>query len=53
MAASVLVFVLGGLWVDRKAGTAPAFQMLGIALALLAVAYHLYKLYLMTSGPKR
>ncbi len=50
LAATVLVAVGGGYWIDRKLGTAPAFFLVGAAVGLLAATYHFYKLYRMMTG---
>lgn len=42
-ALSVLLFLLGGWWLDGKAGTAPLFMILGAFLGGGAGFYSLYR----------
>jgi hypothetical protein len=41
---TVVAFIAGGVVVDREAGTAPVFTLIGVALALAAAGYQLYEL---------
>jgi hypothetical protein len=41
---TVVVFIAGGVFVDRKVDTAPIFTLIGVALALAAAGYQLYEL---------
>jgi hypothetical protein len=41
---TVVLFIAGGVFVDRKADTAPVFTLIGVALALTAAGYQLYEL---------
>ena len=50
LAATLLLAVGGGYWIDKRFGTSPAFVLAGAAFGLLAVFYHLYKAYKMTGG---
>jgi len=42
-ALSVLLFFLGGYWLDGKAGTAPLFMILGAFVGGAAGFYSLYR----------
>lgn len=50
MAASLLLGLLGGRWVDGKLGTWPLFFLLGAALGVGAAFYQIYALLM---GRKR
>ena len=53
LAASILVFVWGGHWLDARYGTEPRYFLIGAGLGLLAAFYHFYRMYkLMTGGPR-
>ena len=52
-AATVLIFVWGGHWLDGRYGTEPRYVLIGAALGLLAAFYHFYKMYKMMTGGKR
>ena len=41
-AATILLGLAGGYWLDGKLGTRPLFFLLGGALALGAAGYHFY-----------
>lgn len=41
---TVVVFIGGGVLVDRAADSAPIFTLIGVALALMAAGYQLYEL---------
>ncbi len=45
LAGSVLACVAGGYGLDRLLGTDPAFLLAGSALGLVAVFYHLRRIY--------
>lgn len=41
---SLVVFLLGGIWLDRRLGTQPLFLLVGMLLAFVAIGYSLYEL---------
>ena len=41
---SLIVFIGGGVLLDRALGTAPVLTLVGVALGLLAAGYELYEL---------
>ena len=41
---TVVVFIGGGVLVDRATDTVPVFTLVGVALALAAAGYQLYEL---------
>ena len=43
----------GGIWLDRRFGTAPFLKLLGVLLAFLTVGYNLYQLATVRIGPSR
>jgi F0F1-type ATP synthase assembly protein I len=43
LAASVLLGLGAGYWLDSKLGTRPAFFLVGAALGLLAAGLHFYR----------
>ena len=43
MAASVLLGLGAGYWLDSKLGTRPVFFLIGAVLGLLAAALHFYR----------
>ncbi len=47
---ALVVFLGGGIWLDRRLGTAPLLLLIGLALAFVAIGYNLYDLA--RSGPK-
>ena len=53
LAASVLVFVWGGHWLDERYGTEPLYFLIGAGLGLLAAFYHFYRMYKTMTGGKR
>ena len=53
LAATVLIFVWGGHWLDERYGTEPLYFLIGAALGLLAASYHFYKMYKAMTGGKR
>ncbi len=48
---SLLVFLGGGIWLDRRLGTSPLFLLIGLLLAFVAIGYALYELA--TVGTRR
>ena len=44
IAACIVVGILGGLWLDRLAGTKVLFTLLGVGLGLAGSFYGIYKL---------
>jgi ATP synthase protein I len=50
MAASLVLGLLGGRWIDGKLGTGPLFMLLG---AGLGVASSMYQLYALLMRPKK
>ena len=53
LAATVVIFVWGGHWLDERYGTEPLYFLIGAALGLLAAFYHFYKMYKTMTGGKR
>ena len=45
MALSILAGVLGGLWLDGRLGTKPAFLVVGILLGLVVAGYGTYQTF--------
>ena len=43
---SILLGVLGGLWLDSKFGTKPLFAMVGLILGLIVAFYGVYQMLL-------
>jgi F0F1-type ATP synthase assembly protein I len=43
----------GGIWLDRRFGTAPLLTLLGLLLAFITVGYNLYQLATVRIGPSR
>lgn len=41
---SLLIFLWGGIWLDRRLGTQPLFLLVGMLLAFVAIGYSLYEL---------
>ena len=41
---SLLVFLGGGIWLDRRLGTAPLLLLIGLVLSFIAIGYNLYDL---------
>jgi membrane protein implicated in regulation of membrane protease activity len=41
---TVVVFIAGGVFVDRELDMAPVFALIGVALALIVAGYQLYEL---------
>jgi hypothetical protein len=44
--ASLLVFILGGLFLDRYFDTTPLLTLIGVGIGLVAAGYQLYELTL-------
>jgi len=44
VALCVVIGIVGGLWLDRLAGTLPLFTILGVLLGTVAAFYGVYKL---------
>lgn len=45
--ASLVVFIVGGIFLDRFLGTTPVFLLAGVAIGLIAAGYQLYELTLL------
>jgi len=43
---SILVGVLGGLWLDDRFGTRPLFVIIGLVLGLIVAGYGVYQMLL-------
>ena len=43
----------GGIWLDRRFGTAPLLTLLGLLLAFITIGYNLYQLATVRLGPSR
>lgn len=41
---SLIVFLGGGIWLDRRLGTAPLLLLIGLVLSFVAIGYNLYDL---------
>lgn len=41
---SLVVFIVGGIFLDRYLGTAPIFLLVGVGIGLIAAGYQLYEL---------
>lgn len=50
---SFVLFLGGGIWLDRRFGTTPLFLLIGLVLAFLSVGYTLYQLASVKTGPRR
>jgi F0F1-type ATP synthase assembly protein I len=42
--ASLVVFIVGGIFLDRFLGTSPIFLLAGVGIGLIAAGYQLYEL---------
>ncbi|MGC4105462.1 MAG: AtpZ/AtpI family protein [Thermomicrobiales bacterium] len=42
--ASLVVFIVGGIFLDRFLGTAPVLLLVGVGIGLIAAGYQLYEL---------
>lgn len=54
--ATVIIFVVGGILLDRKFGTEPWLTLVGVGIAVVAAGYQLYELSTLGrpgSGPGR
>jgi ATP synthase protein I len=51
IAFSLVIFLWGGIALDRWLGTSPLFLLIGLVLAFMAIGYSLYELA--TVGTKR
>lgn len=47
MVATLVIFIGGGVALDRWQDTAPVFTLIGVALGLFAAGYQLYELALL------
>lgn len=45
LAGTLLLFIWGGHWLDRRLGTGPVFFLVGAGLGLLGASYHFYRMY--------
>ena len=52
LAATILVGVWGGHWLDERYGTEPRYFLIGAAVGLLGAFYHFYKMYKAMTGGK-
>lgn len=43
---SLLLGVLGGLWLDSEFGTKPLFVIVGLILGIIVAAYGVYRMFL-------
>ena len=43
LVASILLFLFGGQWVDRRLGTDPIFLLLGVFIGAAAAIYSMYR----------
>ncbi|MEY3700987.1 MAG: hypothetical protein RLZZ25_1582 [Gemmatimonadota bacterium] len=43
LVASILLFLYGGQWVDRRLGTDPIFLLLGVFIGAAAAIYSMYR----------
>ena len=50
---SLLVFLGGGIWLDRRLGTSPWFLLIGLLVAFVAIGYALYELATIGTGRGR
>ncbi|MBI4282321.1 MAG: AtpZ/AtpI family protein [Chloroflexi bacterium] len=46
VATSIILGLLGGLWLDRKLGTLPLFTLVGVILGTVAAFYGIYRMML-------
>lgn len=47
--ASLVVFIVGGIFLDRFLGTAPVLLLVGVGIGLIASGYQLYELAQMSA----
>jgi ATP synthase protein I len=52
LAGTLLVFIWGGHWLDKRFGTEPRYFLVGAGLGMLAAFYHFYKMYKALSSPR-
>jgi F0F1-type ATP synthase assembly protein I len=45
LAATLLICLGAGWWLDQRYGTSPAWFMAGAVIGLLAACYHFYRMY--------
>jgi F0F1-type ATP synthase assembly protein I len=50
---SLVIFLLGGIWLDQRLGTKPIFLLVGVALAFVAIGYSLYELATFGTRPRK
>jgi ATP synthase protein I len=50
---SLVVFILGGVFLDRWLGTTPWLTLIGVALGLVSAGYLLYELTLINRTDRR
>ena len=43
LVASILLFLYGGQWLDRRLGTDPLFLLLGVFIGAAAAIYSMYR----------
>ena len=43
LVASILLFLYGGQWLDRRLGTDPIFLLLGVFIGAAAAIYSMYR----------
>jgi F0F1-type ATP synthase assembly protein I len=41
---AIIIFLGGGIWLDRRMGTTPIFLLIGLVLAFIAIGYNLYEI---------
>lgn len=44
IAGPLIVFILGGIFLDRKVGTSPLFLLIGVVFGLVGAGYAMYDL---------
>lgn len=50
--SSLMLCILGGLFLDRWLGTAPIFTLIGVGLGIAAAGYLLYELAMISRSDK-
>src|ERR1700712_4450100 len=50
---ALVIFLLGGIWLDRRLGTSPLFLLVGMVLAFIAIGYNLYELATIGTTPRK
>src|SRR5436305_9391389 len=50
---ALVIFLLGGIWLDRRLGTKPIFLLVGMVLAFIAIGYNLYELATIGTSPRK